>query len=270
MMGNKMNVDEVDLLEYYLKDPETKIVFLYLEGFSRAKDFFDLARSSEKPIIVQKSNRSGMSHGIARSHTGAMASDDEVVDGALRQAGVIRVENLEELIHCVKVLSLPPLNGYRLACMASTGGKAVMCADECKRFGLELPAFSPEFLDWRRTLGRGEYINPTNPLDLGDIYDMETQIRIIQKLQLLEEVDAIFYVIPYSSAWSVNLNYGKVFDFCIDVNKDSKVPVLVYIDFDAPMERFHFYETYSARFFNSLPATLKAIKQVGEVRLSKQ
>ncbi len=267
-IGNKLDVDEVDMLQFYLEDPETKIIFLYLEGFSRARDLISLAMSSKKPIIIQKSNQSSLSHEIAQSHTKALASNNKIVSGAFRQAGIIHVDNLDEMIHCVKVLLLPPLGGKRLVCIAATGGKAVMCADECERYGFDLPELSAGFLDWRRTLGRGEYINPTNPLDLGDIYDLETQIDVIRKLQDLEDVDGVFYVLPYS-AWSDNLNCEKVFDLCRYGGNDSVIPVLLYIDFESSKERCQFYERYTARCFNSISVTFKALKQVWDAQKSR-
>ena len=67
--GNKLQLDEVDFLEYLLEDDKTDIITLYLEGFKRGRRFFELARRSEKPLIIQKSNRSPQSAGIAQSHT---------------------------------------------------------------------------------------------------------------------------------------------------------------------------------------------------------
>ncbi len=263
-IGNKLDVDEVDLLQYYLEDPETKIIFLYLEGFSRARELVALVRDSDKPIIIQKSNRSGQSQRIAKSHTNAMASDDTLVNAAFRQAGIIRVYNLDELIHCVQALLLPPLAGNRLVCISSAGGKAVMTADECIAQGFTLPDLPGEFLEWRRTLGRAEYINPTNPLDLGDIYNMDLHIEIIRKLQELGEVDGIFYILPYSASWKDSIDYGKLVGFCEQVNEDSKIPVFLHVDFEAPSDQTVFQEQYAVHYFNSIAGTFKALERVRE------
>lgn len=267
-IGNKLDVDEVDLLQYYLEDPETKIIFLYLEGFSRARDFVALAKDSDKPIIIQKSNRSIQTQGIARSHTTALASDDKLVNAAFKQAGIIRVNNLDELIHCVQVLLLPSLGGNRLAGIASAGGKAVMTADECIAHGFVLPELPRSFLEWRRALGRADYINPTNPLDLGDIYNMDVHIEIIRKLQDLEELDGIFYILPYSASWKDSIDYGKLVDFCMRVNDGSKIPVFIHVDFEAPTDKMVFQEQYAVRFFNSISGTFRALKKVRDARTS--
>ena len=89
-VGNKLQLDEVDFLEYFLMDEETDVVTLYLEGFSRGRMFHDLAMGSHKPIIVQKSNRSEMSAKIAQSHTTALSAGDDVVNGMRRRPVPVR------------------------------------------------------------------------------------------------------------------------------------------------------------------------------------
>ena len=88
-IGNKLMLDEADFIEYLLGDDKTDIIASYLEGFKRGRAFFELARRAEKPIIVQKSNRSPISAKIAQSHTTALSSADDVVNGSFRQAAVI-------------------------------------------------------------------------------------------------------------------------------------------------------------------------------------
>jgi len=85
-IGNKLQLDEADFLDYFMKDAHTDIIALYLEGFKRGRAFFDLARVCDKPVILQKSNRSPLSAKIAQSHTTALSNDDSVMDGALKQA----------------------------------------------------------------------------------------------------------------------------------------------------------------------------------------
>ena len=89
-IGNKLNVGELDLLEYLINDPETKIIVVYLESFVDGRRFCEIANTSSKPIIVFKSNISGKESKLAISHTAALASDDRIVDAALNQAGMLR------------------------------------------------------------------------------------------------------------------------------------------------------------------------------------
>jgi acetyltransferase len=89
-IGNKMDIDESDVLEYLIDDPETGVIALYLESIANGRRFYQACRSTDKPIIVLKSGRTEKGARAAMSHTASLAQDDRIVDGALRQAGVIR------------------------------------------------------------------------------------------------------------------------------------------------------------------------------------
>ena len=104
-MGNKLNVDENDLLSYLIHDKETKIILLYLEGFTNGRRFVEIASKSEKPILVYKSNRFEASARIAQSHTAALFADDRLVDHALEQAGCIRINTLDEELDLIRGLN---------------------------------------------------------------------------------------------------------------------------------------------------------------------
>jgi acetyltransferase len=263
-------VNEVDLLEYFLEDPQTEIIFLYLEGFSKARKLFELACSSTKPIIVLKSNIAPISHEIARSHTTALASDDKVVDAAFKQAGIIRIQSIDEIFNCVKVLLLPPLKGQRLASMSGGGGASVIIADECHRNGFTLPPLPQTFLDWLQNKGRAGIITLTNPLDLGDIYDLDVHIQIIEKLQDLSEIDGIFYNLYYSKAWDeISTLQKKLFDYCSEVNRHSKKPVIIRLDLDTPNAWAKVKEKFPKSFLESISGAFLAMRKVLEARKVK-
>jgi acyl-CoA synthetase (NDP forming) len=114
-MGNKLNIDENDLLEYLIQDPGTKIILMYLEGFTNGRRFVEIASRSEKPILVHKSNRFETSAQIAHSHTTALFVDDRLVDYALDQAGCVRVNTMDDAMHYIKSLTLP-VGGTRGDC----------------------------------------------------------------------------------------------------------------------------------------------------------
>jgi acyl-CoA synthetase (NDP forming) len=137
-MGNKLDVDENDLLEYLIDDPETQVVCMYLEGISDGRRLMEIARRSAKPILVHKANTGLAARRIASSHTAALADDDRVVEAALRQTGVARCRSPEAMVHHLKALALPPLRGNRLVVLSRSGGHAVITADECELNGFEL------------------------------------------------------------------------------------------------------------------------------------
>ena len=145
-MGNKLNVDENDLLEYLIQDAGTEVICLYLEGLSDGRRLMELISASPKPVLIHKSNTGPSSARIAFSHTAAMLSDNKVVDAAFQQAGAIRVQDFEEVINYLKIMTLPRLRGNRLAVISRSGGHAVVAADACSKYGFDLPAFPRSFL----------------------------------------------------------------------------------------------------------------------------
>src|SRR4030042_2542237 len=107
-MGNKLDLNEIDYLKYFIQDPQTEIIGIYLESIRRGRELLEIARSTSKPIILHKANIGEASKQTAKLHTSALANDDQVVDAALKQADIIRAKDFRSLIHAVKVLSLPP------------------------------------------------------------------------------------------------------------------------------------------------------------------
>ena len=106
-MGNKLDLDEADYLAYLMDDPETAVIYFYLEGFKRGRAFADLARRCSKPVILHKSNTSAMSLTIAQSHTAVLAADDQVVDSVCRESGILRVRSVSEAVTAAKGLCPP-------------------------------------------------------------------------------------------------------------------------------------------------------------------
>lgn len=198
-MGNKLDVDENDLLEYLLKDEETEIVCLYLEGISDGRRLMEIARGATKPILLHKSNIGALSARIAASHTAAMAGDDEVVTAALRQVGIVRFHDSETLLDYLKVLPMPRLVGRRLAVVSRSGGHAVIAADACERSGFALAELPEQFLRDVERHFRAHVIHLTNPLDLGDLFDLDIYARIARETLALPDVDGLVFLHTYIS-----------------------------------------------------------------------
>jgi acyl-CoA synthetase (NDP forming) len=197
-IGNKLVLDENDFLEYLIGDPATDIVGLYLENIRDGRRLMDLAAGTTKPIVVLKANRSPESTEIARFHTSALAGDDRIVDEAMRQAGIHRVENLKELIDAFKVFSLKPLKGRRLAVIARSGGHAVLSADSVYRHGFKLASFSEEFFSMLSEKTRAGVIRRTNPVDLGDVFDLNVYLEITEKALQEDGVDGVLVIHSYA------------------------------------------------------------------------
>jgi len=199
-VGNKLDVDENDLLEYFLEDEATEIICMYLEGISDGRRLMEIARRSQKPILVHKSNIGGLSEAIASSHTAALTDDDAVVDAALKQCGIARFRESETLVNYLKILPMPRPEGNKLAVVSRSGGHAVMAADACELAGFELAPFDPEFVKEIESHFRASVIKLSNPLDLGDLFDTEMYIKIAQRTIAEPNVDALVFLHTYVSA----------------------------------------------------------------------
>ena len=167
-LGNAIDIDESDALEYLSADPKTDAIVVYLESFKQPRRFFELARAvtRKKPVIMLKSGSTEAGKHAAVAHTAAMAAEDRLVDGMLRQAGVIRIWDYTHLILAGKALSMAPLpKGNRVSFLAPSGAMLVVLSDLCTRLGLEIPALEP------RNLQRIQEISPPfirmrNPVDI--------------------------------------------------------------------------------------------------------
>ncbi len=190
-MGNKLNQNECDYLEFLASDPESRTIILYLEGISDGRRLMEIAYGTDKPVIVLKSNRSSTSNQAARFHTSALAGDDVVADFAFRQAGMHRVQDMQELLDVAKMFSLPLVKGENIAAFGRSGGQAVMIADALDRYGFRLARLSDEFFDMVRQGVRAGVTQMTNPLDVGDILDVGFYERLMEKALLEPGVDGL-------------------------------------------------------------------------------
>jgi acyl-CoA synthetase (NDP forming) len=168
-MGNKVDLDENELLEYYAGDPETKAIFVYLESFKRPQRFLEIARdvTHYKPVVLLKGGATTKGAQAAVAHTAALAADDRVMDGALKQAGVVRVFKYSHLFLAAKALAaMPPPLGNRVSFMAPSGAMLVILTDLCERnLGLQVPAVEESTRNRLQEISP-PYIRMRNPVDI--------------------------------------------------------------------------------------------------------
>jgi acetyltransferase len=198
-MGNKADLDEVDYLAYLVDDPGTDVICLYLESIGEGRRLLELAASSDKPIVVQKANRGDASAQIAFSHTAALANDDRIVDAALQQAGVARAASFDEAVALAQGFTLPPVTGNDLLIISRSGGHAVVAADVAEEHGFRLMPVPEVFRAEVRRLFRADVIAPTNPLDLGTIFDFDLYNHIVERSLRALDPDALLLVHTYSA-----------------------------------------------------------------------
>ena len=168
-MGNKLDVEESEVLEYYGRDPETKAIFVYLESFKKPRRFLEVARrvTRSKPVILLKGGSTAEGSRAAVAHTAALASDDRIIEGALRQAGVVRVYDYSHLILAAKAISAMPLpRGNRVSFLAPSGAMLVCMTDLChRRWGLKVPKLEEKTRRYLQEISP-RYIRMRNPVDI--------------------------------------------------------------------------------------------------------
>jgi len=200
-IGNKLNVDETELLEYFVnQDDGTEIICMYLEGLKNGRKLIEVARASTKPIIVHKSGIGKAGAASAASHTGSLASDDKIVSAAFKQAGMIRVRSTGMMMDLVKIFELPPMKGRNLAIVSRSGGHGVIAADTAEHFDFNLPPFPQKEIKLIKQHVRGGVINLRNPLDLGDLFDLSIYEEIAQQILSNQRIHGMVLVHGYSEA----------------------------------------------------------------------
>lgn len=195
-IGNKADVSSNDLLEYWETDPRTAAVLLYLESFGNPKKFREIARrvSATKPIVALKAGRSRSGARAASSHTGALASSDAIVDALFREAGVVRVDTVEELFDAAALLAHQPLPaGPRVGILTNAGGPGILAADACEALGLTLPGLQPSTTDALRAFLQSA-ASVTNPVDMLATATADDYRKAIPLLLADESIDSLLVI----------------------------------------------------------------------------
>lgn len=193
-IGNKLDLDEVDFLEYFGRDPETKVIGMYLESIPRGDRLMEAVSKIDKPVIVLKSNTTSAGRKAAMSHTAALANNEDIIDAAFERSGIIRIHHFNDFISIAKAFELPPMRGNRIMVMSPAGGFTVMMADLCEECGFEFADPGAAFYDELKNSSNAGVINFSNPLDMGDIYDMSAYPQIFFSVMHNENVDGAVYV----------------------------------------------------------------------------
>ena len=166
-VGNKVDVDELDFLNFVADDPATKVIGLYIESIRNPRAFFDKAREvrKSKPIVVLKPGRTQDGARASASHTGSLASDNDILDGALRQYGIARADDEDEFLNALRALvMLPKPRGRRVGIATTSGALGVISTDLLVENGLELATFEPATLAAMRAI-LPDWLEPANPFD---------------------------------------------------------------------------------------------------------
>ena len=165
-VGNKLDIDDDDLIDYFSKDPDTNVIGLYIEGVKDGRAFMNSIKACNKPVLVVKAGKSAAGARATASHTGSMAGSDKIYDAAIKQAGGIRCRDIVEMFDMARALSgQPPALGNRIGIITNGGGLGILLTDACETNGLTVPKLSSQtYKKIDKILP--DLIKPNNPIDL--------------------------------------------------------------------------------------------------------
>lgn len=189
-LGNTVDIDETDVFEFLATDKHTDAIFFYLESLRRPRDFIEIARqvTPKKPVIMLKGGATPDGAAAALSHTASLGSDDRILDGALRQAGVVRIDEFSHLFLAAKAVApMPVPAGNRVGFVSPSGAFIVHISDLCRqRLNLAFPDLTAKTMDRLKEISP-PFIRLSNPVDIfpsATVHGMEYAYR--------EAMEAVF------------------------------------------------------------------------------
>jgi acetyltransferase len=196
-VGNKADVNELDLLDYWNSNEDIKIICFYLESFVSGENFikYFIDNKVSKPVIVLKSGRTESGIKAASSHTGAIASSDKVVDAVLKQFGIIRSDDLNDMFNTAKGFEEFPIpKGNRVAVVTNAGGPAILTVDSLEKNNLVLAELSESTKQQLRQIvhPEGSVKNPVDLLPGGTAEQFKSVVEILLTDDKVDSVISIF------------------------------------------------------------------------------
>ncbi|MEM3040919.1 MAG: CoA-binding protein, partial [Nitrososphaerota archaeon] len=224
-LGNKCDVDESDALAYLGQDHQTKVIAVYVEGIKNGRRLFETVKfvSDKKPVAVLKAGTTEPGFRAALSHTGSMAGRIEIAKAALKQAGAVLVEDIEELFDSIQAFSQPLSKGRNVAIVSNAGGLAVVTADWCHRLGLVVPELPPGIAE-KLKFFLPQIASTANPVDMTGDADYERYKRV---LETVSETTVIDVIIPIFVSQGLVTSDGPA-RAVVEAQKASGKPVLAY------------------------------------------
>ena len=211
-LGNRLDVDETEFLDFFESDSRTGSVAIYMESVADGRSFYERIRrfNSRKPLVILKAGRTEQSAMAASLHTGAMASNDSIFNGMLSQAGSVRAYDETELIDYARVLAYSKqMTGNRIAVLTTAGGVGVISTDYISDSRsikpLQMARLSENTKDQIRKV-IVPYGSAQNPIDLtadGSVNDYD---RVLEILMRDDDVDAVLvYALPQTPKMDIGV-----------------------------------------------------------------
>ncbi len=196
-LGNKADVNEIDLLDAWEKDESTRVIIIYMEGIGDGTQFMRVARqvTKQKPVIAVKSGNTAAGSRAVSSHTGTLAGSERAYEAAFRQTGVLRADSIEHLFdYSLAFAYQPHLKGRNIAIVTNAGGPGIMATDALESSGMKLATLRPETIEClRKSLPPAA--NIYNPVDvIGDAL-VDRYEHALQAVLQDENVDGVMVIL---------------------------------------------------------------------------
>ena len=195
-LGNKSDIDEIDLIKYFSLDQSTKVIGMYLEGAKDGRAFMKIGRSivNKKPVVVLRPGRTQKGSIAAQSHTKSIAGDYRVFDAACKQTGIIKADTVYELYDFSKIFSLCKTpKGNRCLIITSSGGSGILATDVAEKNNVDVVSLESETKDiLHQSLPPHCIIG--NPLDLTGDTNAERYYEVVKKLKSVDYIDIVLLI----------------------------------------------------------------------------
>ncbi len=278
--GNQVDIKPQELLDFFKDDKKTKAVGAYIEGAKNGREVLDSLKgvADKKPVVVLKGGRSNAGSRAAASHTGALAGKNEIWNAAFRQANVLTVDTLEDMVATLSIFSLSPKPKSRnVGLVAISGGTSVIYTDLCIENGLKVPRTSDETIEKLDPLIRDVGTGLGNPIDLAaDYYVDSTTSEVIRIVGEEENFDSLIIEADIHNMhqvatildaqdnlvdyWEIMAKAGK------HVVDNQKKPVLVAVPdvaFPVPRsEAWNVFVKYGLPVFHNVKEAISALSRV--------
>jgi acetyltransferase len=202
-LGNRADIDEIDLIEYFEADPNTRVIAAYLEGVKDAVRFQKVLSELKKPLVVLKSGRTPKGKVAAESHTKSLAGADAIYSSLFKRLGVCRAETIEEFYDFAKALAyLEPPKGNSILYITTSGGAAILATDAAEQEGLNVAPLPPQLAQEIEGVIPAHAIRG-NPLDLTGDADARMFREVIQRARPYYDTLGIIFGDPIVDASQV-------------------------------------------------------------------
>ncbi len=223
--GNKLDVDDADLMDYFIHDDEIRVVTFYIEGVNEGRKFIEAAKriTAVKPVIALKSGRTEYGAKAASSHTGSLAGADRIYDAVFKQTGIIRAEDFEHMFDIAKAFAKCELpKGDRIGIITDGGGAGVMASDAVAKFGLKMAELSEETIKYLKE-NFPPHAVAGNPTDVVGDTDAQRYKVAIEAFINDPNVDAIVIITLFQVPL---LDEMELIDILADYAKKSNKPIV--------------------------------------------